>query len=121
MSRWAVLLVGLAACGSDVSFSQEVQPILTAQCLGNGCHSGNFPARALDLRAAVSYREIVNVESRECGVVLVVPGSASRSYLVNTLDGADLCTGRRMPDDEGLSEQDYNTILDWIDDGAPNN
>ena len=123
--RWALLLSAMLACGggdeAGVSFSGNVQPILTVQCLGGGCHDAPFPAENLDLRPGAAYDQLVGVMAKQCESTLVVAGDPDASYLVNKLVGVDQCDGLRMPNQAGLQPDDFQTILDWIDAGAPDN
>jgi hypothetical protein len=62
------------------------------------------------------------VASAQCaGRTLVVPSAPSRSYLVNKLDGIDMCTGSKMPKSGTLGAADRQLIVDWIAQGANNN
>ncbi len=102
-----------------------MQGILTQSCAGNGggCHpsSGN-----LNLDSGAAYAALVNVAAPECsnstGLKYVVPGSPSTSYIIDKLNGTNLCAGVQMPFGAApLSASDIQTISDWICEGAPNN
>lgn len=108
-------------CGPRVSFTADVQPILTAGCTNN-CHSGRRPAGGLGLEAAVSYAELVNVTSTCNGRKHVAPGSPDTSYLVNKLTGVGMCAGSIMPKtDARLPQAQIDLIRAWICQGAPKN
>lgn len=124
-------LAGLTACGGgtdsarQVSFKDDIQPILAASCIR--CHdvaSEGVAASGLNLG---SYESIM--DGTRFGSV-VVPGSADSSalYLVvahrtdpqihmppHHLDS--LAEGRG----DALSELQIETIKTWIDQGAHNN
>ena len=109
---------------ASLSFAGQVQPILTANCGGAACHSGNKPAQGLDLgSAAASYAALVNVASAQCTTTKrVLPSQPTMSYLIWKLQGSGTCfTGSRMPKGAPLSAADMGTISAWIASGAPNN
>jgi hypothetical protein len=109
---------------ASVSFKADVQPILTAGCTANGCHTGARPKEDLTLDAGTAYGEIVNVATSQCGGKrkLVVPGSPSTSYLMQKLLNVDICTGTQMPKaNAAIPAKDLDTISSWICSGAPNN
>jgi hypothetical protein len=51
----------------------------------------------------------------------IVPGDAEASYLVHKLRGDASISGEPMPppDYELISTEDLNTVIAWIDGGAP--
>jgi hypothetical protein len=103
-----------------------VQPILTANCAGNGggCHPNSGQ---LNLDAGSAYAALVNVNAPECGMnpgrKYVAPGQPSASYIMNKVLGTNLCSGVRMPASGPpyLSAAEIQIISDWICEGAPNN
>ncbi len=106
------------------SFSGQVQPILSANCGGGGCHSGSRPAQGLNLSSAsVSYGNLVNVASSECSAnKRVLPSQPAASYLISKLKGSGSCySGSKMPIGGSLSTADISLISAWIAAGAPNN
>jgi hypothetical protein len=114
---------GACGCGPSISFASQVQPIFTASCTNNGCHSGGMkPAANLSLVSGASYGELVNVAASCTGKVLVAPGSVSTSYLVNKLTGVGMCNGTQMPKTgQSLSKAELDAINGWICQGAPKN
>jgi hypothetical protein len=89
-----------------VSFQNDLQPILNANCVV--CHSGNT---APDLRDGESYSSLLNG--------YVVPGDAEASILYKSLlnlDGVPL-----MPPVGNLSDYDISLVQNWIDNGAQDN
>lgn len=112
-----------AACGEDVSFAADIQPIFTNTCTGSRCHSGARPAAGLDLTEGQAHGDLVGVPA-DCpdGRLLVAPGEPEASYLVDKLRGVNLCRGSRMPSggDPPLSEDTIALIEDWICGGARN-
>jgi len=100
-----------------------VQPIFTANCTSNGCHSGARPAQSLSLEAGKAFAELVNVASSECSArPLVKPGAPAGSYIVDKLLGTNLCSGSQMPKaGSSIPSAQIDTIRNWICQGAPNN
>jgi len=115
---------GACNCGNaSVSFSADVQPILTASCATIGCHRGVMPQEGLDLSTGKSYAGLVNVTAKQCndGRKRVMPGDPAASYLIDKMMGVDLCFGTAMPKLGGVPNQQITTIANWICGGAPNN
>jgi hypothetical protein len=107
-----------------VSLSAQVQPIFTAKCASNACHSGARPAQGLSLSsAAATYAGTVNVASTECTAnKLVLPNQPDLSYLVWKLQGSGPCfMGSQMPKGQPLSAAEIMTVRSWILSGALNN
>ncbi len=100
---------------NSVSFSADVEPILSSGCSGEVCHGTTGWG---DYAALTAYR------SRECcdGRPLVVPGDPDGSYLMHKLSGHGMCTGVPMPKNASpLPPAQMQTLYDWICLGAPNN
>ncbi len=124
-----------AACGPP-SFSQEIQPILSASCAvgGSTCHGASGTGGHLRLDPANAHASLVGVASSLLpSVLLVDPGHADASFLLHKLAG-DMytavpgCTtsmncGTRMPmvGGQNLSDAQIALIRQWINAGAPNN
>jgi hypothetical protein len=91
-----------------------------------GCHAsagGRAAPLGLDLTAAVSYANLVNVGSRgKPGAIRVIPGDPANSYLVHKLEGRSDIVGQRMPRGTGpfMSEGQISVIRRWIELGAAN-
>jgi hypothetical protein len=111
-----------AATTGPVSFSADVQPIFTANCTAMGCHSFPMPQEGMDLRAGQAYGNTVNVASAQCTSRLrVAPGDPDNSYLVNKIEGVNLCFGAKMPKVGSLSQGEIQIIRDWVAQGALDN
>ena len=81
--------------------------IFTPICAG--CHSGPNPAANLNLDAAHSYNDLVNVPSTEEPMLdRVKPGDPADSYLVIHLKN----------DGDGAPASDIPFVVQWITDGA---
>jgi hypothetical protein len=105
-----------------VSFATGVYPILMANCLGMGCHTGARPAASLRLdSASAAWSELVNVPASCGGQMLVRPGAPAQSYLINKLTNVGICSGTQMPkSDQPLQPSDIALIEAWICNGAAN-
>ena len=118
----------LCACGgSSGSTATSVTPPATSQPpplmatldsiqsniftpLCSSCHSGANPAANLDLDAAHSYNDLINVPSTEQPtIVRVKPGDPTDSFLVQHI----------QKEGDGASASDLSFIEQWITAGAP--
>ena len=109
---------------SGVSFSKDIQPIFTSNCVV--CHTGSAGPAGLTLDPGSAYKDLVNVKSSEApSLMRVAPGSPDKSYLVNKLLGTQASvggTGAQMPFGASpLPQTTINKIQQWISAGAPNN
>ena len=132
-TSWAfVVSCVIAACGEsgtepgEVSFSRQIQPILTDRCAFGGCHASTSPAAGQSLAEGLSYMSTVNVPSEELpSMHRVEPGDPDQSYLVHKIQGTHLDvggSGLRMPrGQEPLSDDQIQLIRNWILQGARNN
>jgi hypothetical protein len=90
------------------------------------CHrpaAFNFVGR-LDLTAAVSYDQLVNIASaNKPGAVRVIPFDPANSYLIQKLEGRGGIFGNRMPNNGPpfLTAGQIAIIRRWIEIGAPRN
>jgi hypothetical protein len=112
--------------GSTVSFARDLLPLFTGTCATTtfSCHGGNDRQAHLDLTSAHAYADLVGVAAYECadGRMRVSPRAPLGSYLLDKLNGADLCLGERMPQEGDAATPDQlQAITDWICAGAPNN
>lgn len=92
----------------SVSFSVDVAPIFSG-CAREVCHD------------AIDRRSVVDVPSSQCAAeVLVVPGHPESSYLLRKLRGDGMCCGERMPPGEPpIGDADFEAIVAWICQDAP--
>ena len=105
------------------TLTHDVQPILDKRCAFGGCHSAATRQSGLVLVAGSSYAALVQRPARlNPGDTLVVPGAASRSWLMKML-GSDPSARfgvSRMPLAAApLTANQLATIARWIDRGAP--
>ena len=110
----------------EVSFSEQIQPILTDRCAFAGCHASTSPAANQSLAEGLSYMNTINVPSEELpSMDRVEPGDVDHSYLVHKIQGTHLDVGGlglRMPrGQEPLSDDQIARIRTWIQQGARNN
>ena len=99
----------------NISFANDVQPIFDQSC--TSCHPGSGN---LDLTAANSYNQLVNVNASGYSAKRVVPGDAANSVLYKKIDGSG-AYGSNMPLGGNLSTAQINIIKQWIVEGAKNN
>jgi mono/diheme cytochrome c family protein len=96
------------APAAEVSFSQDVLPILERRCVK--CHGGGRTAAGLVLKT------FDDVMKGSRGGPIVEPGNAEASSLV------ELVVSGEMPQREPqLLPAEIQAIRDWVDAGAPNN
>jgi CHRD domain/Bacterial Ig domain len=92
-----------------------------------GCHTGggaSLPASMNLTNRAAIYAALVNVPSvEEPNLLRVKPGDATDSYVVHKLEGVGIAPGTaRMPFGGPYESQtEINTLIAWINAGAPNN
>ncbi|MET0340284.1 MAG: hypothetical protein ABW252_04750 [Polyangiales bacterium] len=93
-------------------------------CTTSACH-GEAKVGGLDLRAEVSYENLVDVASQNSANARVQPGTASQSFLYEKLvaathPGSVQIAGSPMPIGAApLSERELQAVALWITKGAP--
>nr|WP_246194786.1 c-type cytochrome domain-containing protein [Allochromatium palmeri] len=123
MSRFAtvglpLILVALSGCNrsSEVSFSQDVQPIISKHCAE--CHLPNGQGHAASGFLVESYDSLM--KGTKFGPV-VVPGDAVSSSLYRLVAG-EVDESIRMPHGKDpLPTAEIAVIEAWITQGAKNN
>ncbi len=109
----------------EVSFSSQVQPILTRSCAG--CHSpggaADLAGIELQLTADVAHDLLVDRPSVQLpDLLLVAPGDSASSLLLLKVSSDFPPIGTRMPRFAPvLSDREVELIRGWIDQGAANN
>ena len=109
----AAALAAAAASAQEVSFSRDVQPLLSDRCLQ--CHGPDAKAREADLR--LDRRE--DVFGERDGYAIVRPGDPDRSELIRRVTATD---DEQMPPRHAnlaLSEAEVATLRRWVEQGAP--
>ena len=103
---------------SQQTYDSEIQPIWDNSCTSS-CHNSGNNSGGLNLMAANSYSELVNVASQGWpSVMRVKPGDNQNSVLFQKIVG-NTSFGDRMPKGGALSQADEDKIKKWIDEGAP--
>lgn len=107
-------------CAATTHFS-DVWPLLdTFGC--PSCHVGSTPPAGLNLSDEdTAFANLVGVTSSECGAghLRVSPGDPSASYVINKLEGTELCAGQRMPrGGPFMPDAQIDVVRTWITDGA---
>ena len=92
---------------TNVSFKNDVLPILTANCSKSGCHDA-APAHEPSLVAEKAYNALI-----QGNYVNTTVAEDSRIYRIIKLE--------EMPPSGPLSKNQQLMILGWITDGALNN
>ncbi len=137
--------VDAAGSPQGLSFSGDVQPVLTHYCGVVGCHVSGSPTGGLNLAPGFSYDQLVDAQAAELqalpndggAVYYVVPGDLSHSYLHIKVHpdlfaalkdaappAAQSRLGTEMPAKATGSVLDPDAqaaIDDWIGAGAPRN
>lgn len=108
---------------TNPSFATDVQGVFDLTCNTSNCHGvAGFQGNGnLDLRAAGSYTNLVNVMGDQEAIVRVIPNDANNSYLVIKLEGRQ-SVGSAMPKGaSAISSAAIQNIKNWINQGAQNN
>lgn len=106
------------------SFQTNIQPIFTARCAQGGCHTYASAGGHLVLAPGYAYDSLVNRPAYLAAFVRVVPGDHASSWLWRMLvpDSTERFGLERMPlGAEPLTANQIQTIVNWIDEGAPRN
>ncbi len=98
-----------------VSFADDIQPILSGNCVG--CH-GEGGNGGLDMRPGVSYGNLVGVAANGGTGNRVEPGDTAASFLYQRLSDTG---GGGMPPTGPLPAETVAKVAEWINDGAANN
>jgi len=116
------LLVAAPATAAPISFSKDVQPILTQHCVM--CH---LPGAAQGEHSLYpdAWASMVNMPSAQSELMLVEPGKPEASYSFLKLTGAHLeagGSGEIMPFPNGpLAPDEIDRFRRWIEQGAEKN
>jgi len=119
------LCFGLFGCERQISYSADVQPILTESCLS--CHNRAGEGSVTSGLSVSNYDDVLSGTS--LGPV-VIPGSSESSNLYRVIamktapeirmpphHDVSLAEGRGVP----LSDEQIEIIKKWIDQGAKDN
>ena len=113
-----IVPVILGGCAGDntVSYAQDIQPILEKHCFQ--CHTQGgegLKASGLDMSSHASL-----MKGTRFGPI-IKPGDSLSSTMIILVEGR--APSLKMPHNEGafLSNDETNTLRNWIDQGAKNN
>ena len=105
-------------------FSRDIIPIFEKRCGIGGCHSESAHQAGLVLTRSAAHAALINKPAQtRLNQVLVRPGDADNSWLVIAIraDDARRQGLARMPLASGpLTPNQIQTIVNWINRGAPN-
>lgn len=108
-----------------VSFSREVVPIFTANCVECHRRGGFADLQGITMRLTPheAYLSIINQQSsQDSSRTRVIPGDPENSILYLKISRDDPPIGVRMPFERNpLDENQIETIRRWIAEGAGNN
>ncbi|MBE0627700.1 MAG: hypothetical protein IH606_23145 [Burkholderiales bacterium] len=113
----AVALLATAACSpSGVSYSKEVQPILSKNC--SECHAPGKEGYAASGLDTTNYASLM--KGGKFGP-LVKPGDALSSSLNMLVEGRAHASIRMPHGRAKLPDADIETLKVWVNEGAKNN
>lgn len=105
-------------------FQRDIMPIIERRCGIGGCHSEAAQQAGLVLTRPFAHAALINKPSQlKPGEVLVRPGDAANSWMVIAIsdDAARRMGLARMPLGSGaLTPNQIQTIVNWVNRGAPN-
>jgi hypothetical protein len=120
---FGTLLVAATSAAAEVSFGNDVVPLLTAHCVA--CHMTGQEAGEIALHPKAAYDALVGVASRETALKRVEPGDPEKSYLYLKLTDAHLPvggSGEPMPmGNYPLPAEQIELVRQWIVEGAKRN
>jgi mono/diheme cytochrome c family protein len=109
----------LTACGgaSEVSFSQDVKPILDKNC--SQCHQAGGEGEVASGFNMATYDGLM--KGAKFGP-MIIAGDAEGSNMLVLMEGrADPSISMPHGQNKPVSKQDIQTIRSWIEQGAKNN
>jgi len=112
----ALLLTACSASLSNVSYSKDVQPILTKNC--SECHAPGKPGFEASGLDATGYASLM--KGGKFGA-LVRPGDALSSALNMLVEGRAHSSIKMPHGKEKLADKDIETLKVWVNEGAKNN
>ncbi len=111
MFATVLLCAAPSSCPAQVSFNQQIQPLLSRHC--TVCHGPDESGREADLRLDVRADALADLG----GYAAIVPGDADASELILRVSDAD---DPMPPEEHGhrLSDEEIELLRTWIDEGA---
>ena len=111
------MMSGCTKKAAEVSFSADVKPIISANCIS--CHTDGGAGTEKSGLNMTSYAALM--KGTKFGPI-IVPGESISSTLVRLIDGlADPSINMPHGDAKNLSADEITTIKALIDQGAKNN
>ncbi|MCH2200482.1 MAG: PSD1 and planctomycete cytochrome C domain-containing protein [Fuerstiella sp.] len=105
-----LMLNAVRVHSADISFSQDIQPILAKRCFA--CHG---PA---EQKAGLTFHDrSLAIAETESGAVAIVPGEPESSALVHRVSSHDESI-RMPPEGDPLSTKEIGMLTEWIAGGA---
>jgi len=102
-----------------ITLAEIQKNLFDHSCAVPGCHSGAASEANLSLTAGLSYKNIVNVSSRQNpDLKIVLPGNSSQNFLIKKLKGENTSV---MPPAGKLESALIDSFAAWIDRGALKN
>lgn len=103
---------------TDVSFSNDIQPIFQDSCGGANCHIDEEES-GVEL---TTYDDVMNSVGDQYGEPIVNEGNPESSPLVDKIASSSPEYGVQMPrSGQSLSQDEIDLIRGWINEGAPDN
>jgi uncharacterized membrane protein len=114
-----VLLIVLAGCNREaaVSYSQDVKPIIQANCLS--CHEAGGAGYEASGFSMESYDDLM--QGTKFGPMIVAGDSAGSNMIVLMEGRADPSISMPHGDMDPVRKKDIEIIKTWIDQGAKKN
>lgn len=97
----------------DVCFESEILPIFQSSCAKSGCHNQGSAAEGYILD---SYQNIMNTGDKDG----IVPFNANESEIIEAILENDPDKQMPPPGSPGLTTEQINRLIAWINEGAPN-
>jgi hypothetical protein len=113
-----IALLFLAACGPEVSYRDEIFPLLQEHC--TRCHSGDDPDAGLDVYST-GLEGLIDAPAAQSDLPLVTAYDSLNSYLFHKINGTQSLaggSGTQMPIGQAMTDAEIELIRQWIDDGA---
>ena len=96
------------------SFDEMLTKVLVPSCGFDSCHGSG--AGYLRIHERQTEEEWISMESNVfAGRLLVTPGDAGRSYLIQKMEGASTIEGDVMPPSGSISNDRIQIVRSWID------
>ena len=103
-----------AAVQAPATFDEMLTKVLVPSCGFDSCHGSG--AGYLRIHDRQTEEEWLTMESTViAGELLITPGDAGRSYLIQKMEGASTIQGTVMPPSGSISAERIQIVRSWID------